>query len=132
MLSGMEAGAQLGPWRTTVRQPAMDAITVVLEDPNPIHLDPAATRAVGLGDRTINQGPANFGYVMNMLMEALPGAAVRDLGVRLLANVFAGDEVVAAGRVESVDGHVVRCAVWLDVDGGARAIEGTATVVLPN
>ena len=119
-----------------VSQPAMDLMADVLEDPNPIHLDAAATRALGLGDRTINQGPANFGYVMNMLMAAVPGGEIRDLRVRLLSNVRAGDRVTAAGRVESIDEGGGRrrlgCAVWLDIEGGQRAIEGTATVELPD
>ena len=103
----------------------MKVFAIVLADPNPIHLDPEATRAAGLGDRVINQGPASFGYVLNMLREAVPGARITDLNVRLSANVFGGDKVTAAGRVESVqdeaDGHRIACAVWLDVEGGRRA-----------
>ena len=51
--------------------------------------------------------------------------------MRLLANVFAGDKVVAAGRVESIEDGCAVCSVWLDVDGGARAVDGTATLILP-
>ena len=51
--------------------------------------------------------------------------------MRLLANVFAGDRVVAAGRVEAVEDGRAVCSVWLDVDGGARAVDGTATLILP-
>jgi 3-hydroxybutyryl-CoA dehydratase len=121
----------LSPRSVSVRQSAMDVFAEILEDPNPIHLDPAATAAAGLGERTINQGPANFGYVIDMLRENFPGAAIGDLNVRLLANVCADDRVTAAGRVEANQDGRLRCAVWLDVEGGPRAIEGTATVVLP-
>jgi len=119
----------LPPLSHTVGQDAMDVFADILDDPNPIHLDPAAAAAAGLGDRTINQGPANFGYVLNMLLAAFPGALIRDLDVRLLANVCAGDRVTAGGEVTSREPGRVGCAVWLDVEGGARAIEGTATVV---
>jgi 3-hydroxybutyryl-CoA dehydratase len=119
----------LPPLSLTVGQDAMDVFADILDDPNPIHLDPAAAAAAGLGERTINQGPANFGYVLNMLLAAFPGARIADLDVRLLANVCAGDRVTAGGEVQSEQDGRVRCAVWLDVDGGARAIEGTATVV---
>ena len=109
----------------------MKTLAVVLADPNPIHLDPEAVRALGMGDRVVNQGPANFAWVLDMLREALPGAQVLDVKVRFLANVFAGDRVIAAGRVESVEAGRATCSVWLDVDGGARAIDGTATLILP-
>ena len=119
----------LPPRTLTVRQDAMDVFAEILDDPNPIHLDPAAAAAAGLGERTINQGPANFGYVLDMLLAAHPGARVRDLKVRLLANVHAGDRVTAGGEVLAERDGRLECAVWLDVEGGARAIEGTATVV---
>src|SRR4051812_20683963 len=119
----------LPPLSLTVGQDAMNAFADILDDPNPTPLEPAAAAAAGLGERTINQGPANFGYVLNMLLAAFPGARVADLDVRLLANVHAGDRVVAGGEVQGEEAGRVRCAVWLDVEGGARAIEGTATVV---
>jgi 3-hydroxybutyryl-CoA dehydratase len=130
------AGAALGPWTLEAVDPdAMRAMGELLADPNPIHFDADAARAAGLGDRPINQGPANFGYVLEMLRAAVPGATVRDLDVRLLGQVAAGDRVVAAGRVEETrdeDGVLrIACAVWLDVDGGSRALDGTAVLTLP-
>jgi 3-hydroxybutyryl-CoA dehydratase len=110
----------------------MKRLAVVLDDPNPIHLDPEATKALGMGDRVVNQGPANFAWVLDMLRAAAPDARIADLKVRLLANVFAGDRVIAAGRVEAVADGRATCAVWLDVAGGARAVAGTATLILPS
>jgi acyl dehydratase len=128
----VNAGAELGPLVIeSVRAERMKTLAIVLADPNPIHLDPAAVRALGLGDRVVNQGPANFAWVLDMLREAVPGAQISDLKVRLLANVFADDRVVAAGRVDAVDGGRLSCSVWLDVDGGSRALDGTATLILP-
>lgn len=135
-MSNLQAGSPLGPWTVEHIDPEkMKLFAVVLADPNPIHLDPAAVRAAGLGDRVINQGPASFGYVLNMLNQSAPGARVRELEVRLSANVRGGDRVTAAGEVlESSESHGERrlhCSVWLDVDGGGRALQGTATLVLP-
>lgn len=132
----LAAGTELGPWTVEHVDPdKMKIFAVVLADPNPIHLDPAAAKSAGLGDRVVNQGPASFGYVLNMLREAAPEAFIRDLNVRLTANVFAGDTVHAAGQIDSIeerDGEqVLTCRVWLDVDGGRRALDGTATLVLP-
>ena len=130
-------GSPLGPWRIeSVDAAKMKTFAVLLADPNPIHLDPQAARAAGLGDREVNQGPASMGYVLNMLRESLPGATIRNLRVRFTANVFAGDAVTAVGEVTGVerDGDETRlaCSVWLDVEGGRRALEGTATLVLPS
>src|SRR5687767_5398357 len=103
-----EAGQQLQPWCFDRIEPdSLRAMAVVLDDPNPIHLDSAVVAELGLGDRQVNQGPSNIGYVVNMLREALPGATLERLQVRFLANVFAGDTVVASGEVESVEGDRV-------------------------
>lgn len=126
--------SDLGPWSLEVRADLMHTMADLLDDPNPIHLDPEAVSRLGLGDRVINQGPTNCGYVVSMLLDAYPGATIRSLRLRLVGQVRGGDRVVAGGRVESSeragDGRLVRCAVWLDVERGARAVEGTATVEL--
>lgn len=135
-MTGPAPGTKLGPWTIDHIDPEkMKTFAVVLADPNPIHLDPAAVRAAGLGERVINQGPASYGYVLNMLREAIPEATIRDLNVRLSANVFAGDRVTAAGEIrtcETVEGeHRVSCDVWLEVGDGRRALQGTAILALP-
>ena len=126
------AGTALGPRVIESVDPElMKVFSVVLADPNPIHLDPEAVKAAGLGDRVINQGPAGMGYLLNMLHDAVPGARIEDLRVRFSANVFGGDRVEAAGVVDSVEDGRARCTVWLDVTGGKRALSGTATLALP-
>jgi 3-hydroxybutyryl-CoA dehydratase len=128
----MEAGTELGPRIIESVDPEkMKTFAIALDDPNPIHLDAAAVKAAGLGDRVINQGPAGLGYLLNMLAEAAPGARVADLRVRFTANVFGGDRVVAAGVVDAVEDGRASCRVWLDVTDGKRALSGTATLVLP-
>jgi 3-hydroxybutyryl-CoA dehydratase len=132
----LSAGLDLGPWTVDHVDPEkMKVFAEVLADPNPIHLDPQAVIDAGLGDRVINQGPASFGYVLNMLHEAAPHAAIRDLNVRLTANVFGGDRIAVAGTIESVEEiegeRRASCRVWVDVEGGRRALQGTATLVLP-
>ena len=52
--------------------------------------------------------------------------------VRFMANVLAGDRVVAGGVVTALrdeDGVTVAdCEVWLERDDGTRAMQGTAVV----
>ncbi|QEC50523.1 protein dehydratase [Baekduia soli] len=135
MSAGPQGGAPL-PERVVdpVDADAMRGLAELLRDPNPIHLDGAAAAAAGLGDRPVNQGPANCAYVVAMLQEAFPGAELRRLRFRLLSPVAAGDRVVAGGVVTGVEhdggAMVVSCETWLDVDGGRRVVSGSAEVLI--
>ena len=106
-----------------VRPEPMVDFADLLEDPNPIHLDEAAARG-----RVINQGPVNAGYVIAMLRAAYPEATITALRLRFQANVRGGDRVTAGGEVVFEDESEVRCDVWLDIDDGPRAVEGSATL----
>ena len=115
----------------------MKVMALLLHDPNPIHFDPSSVVALGSDPRVINQGPISLGYVVTML-EAWLGAQnrLRNIQCRYLANVRAGDSVSVGGEVVELATSdrgeaLARCAVWLDVAGGPRALEGTATVLLP-
>ena len=136
-MTGLSEGSELGPWTVDrIDAEKMKTFATVLADPNPIHLDPAAVRAAGLGDRVINQGPASFGYVLNMLRQAAPRARIAHLRVRLTANIVEGDRVTAAGRVKSVEAvrglRRLHCDVWVDVENGRRALVGTAALEIPD
>ena len=134
----VEVGMQI-PVRTVERVGVaeMKTMAALLSDPNPIHWDVAATKALGMGYRTVNQGPTNMAYVMNMLVAWVgnePGR-LRAINLRFMANVFDGDRVTAGGRVTGIRDiageRLADCDVWLDVDGAGRALAGTATVALP-
>jgi 3-hydroxybutyryl-CoA dehydratase len=134
MRRGLEVGDALAPWvMDSVDPEAMRGLAELLDDPNPIHLDAQAAAALGLGDRQVNQGPANCAYVINMLREAFPDGELRAMRFRFKSPVHAGDRVVAGGRIteRTRRGRVVTfvCDAWLDVSGGGRAVVGTATIV---
>lgn len=125
-------GDELEPFRIASVDPeAMKVWAAALHDPNPIHLDRAMVAAKGLGDRVINQGPANLAYIINMLRAAFPGADIRSLDVRYIDNVFEGDDVTAAGTVTSVDGSAVTCEVWLKAAARDLVIKGVAVLDAP-
>ncbi|MEU6133253.1 MaoC family dehydratase [Saccharopolyspora sp. NPDC047091] len=120
---------QVGP----VSAEKMRTMAALMRDANPIHFDPAAVRALGLGDRVINQGPLNQAYVVSMLARWAGGAhRIRELRLRHLGAVFAGDRLRAHGTVLGVseqDGALIAsCAVGLDVLGGDPVLSGTASV----
>jgi acyl dehydratase len=114
----------------------MKTMAALLSDPTPIHWDVETLRALGMGDRPVNQGPLNMGYVMNAVTAWAGGPdRLRRLRVRFLGTVLAGQHVrvratVAALREE--DGaRLADCDVVLEVVDGDAVVSGTATVVLP-
>jgi acyl dehydratase len=132
----VDVGAPIPAWSLgPVSAEKMKVFAAIARDPNPIHWDRKAVAERGLGERLINQGPTNLGYVINMLLAWAGPASIRDLTVRFTANVFDGDHVVAGGVVTAIrEEHGQRladCDVWLDRRDGTRAVAGSATVVLP-
>lgn len=128
-------GDLLPAWRIeSVSPDNMRRLAEVLRDPNPIHLDPAAVARLGLGDRVINQGPANLAYIVNMLHSAFPGARLLQLDARFLANVFGGDAAEAGGRVTAIadadNGTCIYCDTWLNVDGRGPAVTANAILLV--
>ena len=109
---------------------AMQQWAVILADPNPIHLDPRAVQAKGLGNRVINQGPINVAYLMNLLLLAFPTGRIETMESRFLDNVYAGDKVVANGRIEEIKGNRITCSLTLDVEGRGTVNTATAAIIL--
>lgn len=126
----MKPGDALAGEEVLVGAERMKTMSALMRDANPIHFDPDAVRALGLGDRPVNQGPLNQAYVVTMLAR-WSGGRVRALRLRYLGTVFAGDRVRAGGRVTAIGGGVAECEVWLDVVGGDRVLAGTAVVEVP-
>ena len=127
---------ELPGWKLDHVDPArMKTLALLLADPNPIHLDAAAARRLGVADRQVNQGPSTMAMAANMLLAAFPGARLTRFGTRLLSLVLAGDSVEGGGSVidrEILDGlERVQCRVHLDVPGRGRVLEGEAVLVLP-
>jgi acyl dehydratase len=109
----------------------MKTMAAILRDPYPIHWDRAAVASLGLGQRTINQGPLNLGYIANMLMAWAGDDSIRRLTVQFHARVFDADRVVAGGVVDAVamtdEGWDITCSVWLKRDA-ETLVSGTAHV----
>lgn len=131
----VEPGTELPVWRVAHVDPEkMKLFAAIARDPSPIHWDRSENARHGLGERVVNQGPTNLGYVVNMLHAWAGPGCVRELTVRFTANVFDRDTVTAGGVVRSVDEHDgelrASCDVWLDRADGTRTVAGTAVVGL--
>ena len=127
---------ELPPWKLDQVDPArMKTLALLLADPNPIHLDPAAAKRLAGTDQAVNQGPSTMALGVNMLLAAVPGARLVSYRVRLLGMVLAQDRVEGGGTIvdhEIVDGQErVRCQLHLEVPGRGRVLQGEAVLVLP-
>lgn len=138
MIEAASPGTEVPPYVVEdVRIEPMKTVAALLRDSNPIHWDVEAVRALGMGDRVVNQGPNNMAYVANMLISWAGGdpGCVRALRVRFLSNVFAGDRLTARGVVTGVrEEGGTRFAdldVRLERAEDDRVLEGTATIALP-
>ncbi|WP_422342744.1 MaoC family dehydratase [Parasphingorhabdus sp.] len=122
-------GDELPPFTIeSVSPEAMKQWAVFLADPNPIHLDVEVVKAKGLGDKVINQGPANVAYMMNMLMAAFPGCRIESMDSRFLDNVYGEDKAVASGKITAIENDKISCEFTLDVEGRGTVNSGTATI----
>ena len=136
-MSTTTVGTEIPPIHVHVEAEPMKVFTLITDDPNPIHWDTDAVQAAGLGNRVINQGGLNVGYVFNAVT-AWTGSWDSIVGtkVRFLGNAFAGDDLVAGGKVASVDDYATpptaTVNVWLRRSDGAELVSGTVTVRLPD
>jgi len=129
-------GTELPTWDVpAVSAEKMKTMAALLDDPSPIHFDVVTLRALGMGDRPVNQGPLNMGYVMNAVTGWAGGPdRLRRLRVRFLGTVLAGQALLVTGAVTAVreqDGKTLAdCDVALSVVGGEAVVSGSATVAL--
>jgi acyl dehydratase len=134
--AAVEVGTELPAWEVpSVSAEKMKTMAALLSDPTPIHWDVETLRALGMGDRPVNQGPLNMGYVMNAVTGWAGGPdRLRRLRVRFLGTVLAGQALRVRGSVTALrDEDGVRLAdveVVLEVVDGTAVVSGTATVVL--
>jgi acyl dehydratase len=135
--ASVKVGDTIPEWvMESVSAERMRTMAAILRDPNPIHWDRESVDALplGLGKRTINQGPLGLSYMVNMLHAWSGEQSIRRLVMRFPQVVLDGERVVARGEVVSVepeaDTQLVGCRVWLEHAERGILLEGEASVVL--
>jgi acyl dehydratase len=114
----------------------MRTMAAILRDPNPIHWDREAVAALpmGLGRRTINQGPLGLGYMVNMLHAWAGPGSIRRMVTRFPQVVLDGEKVVSRGIIralrEEYGEQLADCDIWLEHAERGILLEGSATVVI--
>lgn len=130
-------GDKIPPWiMPSVSSERMKTMAAILRDPNPVHWDRHAVAALplGLGQRTINQGPLGLSYMINMLHAWRGPECIRRLVMRFPQVVLDGEEVTANGIVTAVqtdDGvATAECNIWLEHTERGILLEGSATIII--
>ncbi|MCH1513466.1 MAG: MaoC/PaaZ C-terminal domain-containing protein [Acidimicrobiales bacterium] len=100
-----------------VQSKDIEVIMDVMEDMNPVHVDEELAHSLGLRG-CVNQGPANLGYVINMLIDwAGSPETIRHLNVRFHSISCPGDRLEARGVVTELffegESCLARCSVEL-------------------
>ena len=110
MVRKLEVGQALEPFVIESVDPEpMKVMAAILDDPNPIHFDVAATKALGMGDHPVNQGPTNVTWLLESVQRFAGGPdKVRSFSVRFLGNVFGGERFEVTGEVTAVDEAAAR------------------------
>jgi len=131
-MTNFRTGDELDPLVIAAVDPGkMKTMAVLLRDPNPIHWDPTITSRLGLGERPINQGPINAGYLVEMVLRNLGGdvAALKRFCVRFTGNVLSGQRVECTGRVLEIDESAGTADLELRAHAdGNLVLAGTAVV----
>ena len=131
-------GDSIPEWvMASVSAARMCTMAAILRDPNPIHWDRDAVDSLtlGLGKRTINQGPLGLSYMINMLHAWAGPDSLRRIMMRFPQVVLDGEYVVARGEITALREEqgvtLADCKIWLEHADRGILLEGTATVVLP-
>ncbi|MDA0978972.1 MAG: MaoC family dehydratase [Proteobacteria bacterium] len=127
-----QTGDTIPSWvMESVSRARMRTMAAILRDPNPVHWDPKVVSAMGMGDKTINQGPLGLSYMVNMLHEWAGSGTIRRLYMTFPLPVMSEDHITACGKVTAVEetdgGWLAECDVWLE-RGEERPLVGRATV----
>lgn len=120
-----------------IEQEQLQRYAVASGDHNPIHLDPAAARRVGL-DGVIAHGMlsmAFLGQFVNQQLAGEAGARVGQLKVRYVGMVRLGDTLTCQGRVtarvEEEQTTAITLACWVQNQLGEQVTVGEAVVHIP-
>ena len=135
----LKVGDSIPQWvMPSVSPERMRTMAAILRDPNPLHWDRNAVDALplGLGKRTINQGPLGLSYMINMLHAWAGPNCLRRIVMRFPQVVLDGEHVIARGTISALREEdsvpLADCNIWLEHEDRGVLLEGTASVALPD
>jgi acyl dehydratase len=131
---GVRAGDELPALRRVVDRADLVAYAAASGDRNPLHTDDGFAREAGFPG-VIAHGMFTMGHMAACAVAwAGDPARVTAISAAFRAPVYPGDELVAAGRVRSIEAETAVLELWVTVERGGRTEwpikRGEATVRL--
>ena len=127
---------KLDEWSFKVEQENLITWSNVLNDPNPIHLDNKTVKKLGLGDKCINQGPANIAYILNCISSNFKNYQLIEVKNKLNGNVFSGDKIVVEGKISDIENHenflIISLLLVLNTQNQSSVLLTEAKIRIPN
>ena len=127
---------KLDEWSYKVEQENLITWSSVLNDPNPIHLDNKIVKKLGLGDKCINQGPANIAYILNCISSNFKEYQLIEVKNKLNGNVFSGDKIVVEGKISDIENHenflIISLLLVLNTQNQSSVLLTEAKIRIPN
>ena len=103
-------------------------------DFNPLHVDPEAGKAVGLGQ--IAHGMLVMGFVGQAITNWIPQKYIRKFSVRFAGVTNIGDVITVSGKVvdkkQEAEHQVIRCEVVAKNQKDGLVVAGQFEASLPN
>jgi acyl dehydratase len=133
-LGSINVGDEMTPLERTVTQEQIDAYAEASGDHNPIHVDPAFARSVGLPG-TIAHGLLDMGILTEAVARWAGGyEQVSSVACRFSKPLLPGETVTCTGRVMEIDSATGIATLEVEAvsSRGERVLtNGRATVRLP-
>ncbi len=127
----LHIGQQIEPFTIESVDPEkMKTVAAILRDPTPTHFDTEVTRALGMGDRPVSQGPLNMTWFMEAAVRVAGGRErLVHIKVRFLDNVFARERLECAGTVTAINTDEGKAELELLATADGRPVlAGTAVI----
>ena len=130
-MTATHVGQRVAPFVIESVDPGrIKTVAAILQDPTPTHLDPAVTRARGMGENLQTQGALNMTWFVEAAVRFAGGAdRLVSFNVRFLDNVFAGERFECAGTITAIDADAARAELELVATADERPVlSGTAVI----
>lgn len=129
-MNAITVGSQLPPLSVgPISRATLSEFADASGDQNPIHIDIAVARSVGLDD-VFAQGMLGMAQLGRLLTDWAPQECIRSFQVRFVAITPLHANPTCTGTVVGLDGDLATVALVVTLDDGTVTLTGEATLAI--